>query len=245
MCGATCPTLRIVHLTAMVVPLHTKEDWLPLLTGLPSFHPGASPLVILAPHPDDESLAAGGLIAHQRERGYAVRLLAVTDGENAYANNSGLRERRIAEQTRAAERLGIPAADIVRLHLPDSGVHECEDVLRERLLPHLSCETHLLAPWPGDFHPDHEACGRVASQAASRSGCRLTFYFFWTWHRGSPELLRPLPLHAFDLNAEQQAAKAESIGAHVSQLSDPAGDPILHPVHLWPAELPFEVYLPG
>ena len=80
---------------------------------------------------------------------------------------------------------------------------------------------------------------------ARRTGCRLTFYFFWTWHRGAPALVRNLRLHAFPLTAEQRQAKAEALAFHASQLQHPSGDPILHDVHLWPARLAFEVYLPA
>ena len=229
----------------MVVPLHTQEDWMPLLDGLTAFVPGSDAIAILSPHPDDETLAVGGLITAQRERGYPVKLIAVTDGENAYPENGGLADQRIAEQTRAAERLGIDANDLLRLHLTDSGVAAKQCVLIKRLLPYVSRETHLLAPWPDDFHPDHEACGRAAKEIALQTGCQLTFYFFWTWHRGTPDLLRGLPLRRLELAKSHQDAKAEALAMHVSQLDHPSGDPILHAIHLWPAMLPFEVYLPA
>jgi LmbE family N-acetylglucosaminyl deacetylase len=227
----------------MVVPLHAEQDWLPKLAGLPPFISGGAPMLLLSPHPDDESLAAGGLLAAQCERGVAVTLVAVTDGEHAYAEGEGLGEVRIREQTLAAARLGISAEDILRLHLPDSGV--MTETLVERLLPQTSSMTHIVAPWPRDFHPDHEACGEAALELRRRTGARLTFYFFWTWHRGAPALLEDLELQVFPLTPAQQLAKAEALAMHVSQLQHASGEPILHDIHLWPARLPFEVYLPA
>ena len=39
-------------------------------------------LLILAPHPDDESLATGGLIQRAVKAGAKVRVLFATDGDN-------------------------------------------------------------------------------------------------------------------------------------------------------------------
>ena len=39
-------------------------------------------ILILAPHPDDESLAAGGLIQRAVKVGAKVRVLFATDGDN-------------------------------------------------------------------------------------------------------------------------------------------------------------------
>jgi LmbE family N-acetylglucosaminyl deacetylase len=229
----------------MVVPLHAEQDWLPLLTGLPLFDPGTAPILFLSPHPDDESLAAGGLLAAQREKGRPVTIIAVTDGENAYADNISLHETRTHEQTLAAARLGVASENILRLHIEDSNVKSEQNALIKRLLPHTSPETHIVAPWPHDFHPDHEACGQTALELSRRTSARLTFYFFWTWHRGMPVLLEDINLHVFPLTPAQQAAKTEALAFHRSQLHHASGDPILHDVHLWPARLPFEIYLPA
>ncbi|HEX4285427.1 MAG TPA: PIG-L family deacetylase [Terracidiphilus sp.] len=229
----------------MVVPLHAEEDWLPMLNGLSPFDPGDAPVLFLSPHPDDESLAAGGLLAAQRARGKRVTLVAVTDGENAYADNAGLGHLRTREQTLAAARLGIANENILRLHMVDSGLNSELNALIERLLPHVSATTHIVAPWPHDFHPDHEACGRAALELARRTGARLTFYFFWTWHRGAPSLMKDFQLKSFALSPAQQKSKARAIAFHASQLQHKSGDPILHEIHLWPARLAFEVYLPA
>jgi LmbE family N-acetylglucosaminyl deacetylase len=172
-------------------------------------------------------------------------IAAVTNGENAYAGDEGLGEIRIREQTLAAARLGIGSENLLRLQIADTKVSLHRTAIVERLRPFTTSETHILAPWPFDFHPDHEACGVAARELAQQTGARLTFYFFWTWHRGMPDLLEGLDLCAFSLSVEQQTAKAEALAFHASQLHHASGDPILHDIHLWPALLPFEVYLPA
>lgn len=218
---------------------------MPRLQRLPAFNPGTRPLVVISPHPDDETLAVGGFLALQRELRLPVKLIAVTDGGNAYAENVGLADRRVAEQTDAARCLGIASDDIIRLAHTDSGLVNERGALVDSLMSQCSPRSHLLAPWPGDFHPDHEVCGDAAMEVAYKLGCKLTFYFFWTWHRGAPELLKELPLRSLALSQAQRLAKADALSMHRSQLHHPSGDPILHPIHLWPARLPFEVFLPA
>jgi len=229
----------------MVVPLHQEQDWMPVFSQLGSFTMGDEPVVFLSPHPDDETLAAGGLLAALRERGVPVTLVAVTDGENAYQENAGLADLRAREQTVAVAELGIASEDVIRLHVIDSSVTLHREDLIYRLLPLVSRESHLVAPWPHDFHPDHEACGEAAQALARRTGARLTYYFFWTWHRGTPALCNGLALQSLALTEAQQEAKKKALAIYVSQLSHPSGDPILHDIHLWPARLPFEVFLPA
>ena len=217
------------------------------LGGVSPWTPARRPTVVIAPHPDDEALAAGGLIAGLRELGVEVTVIAVTDGERAYGDavDRSLGQLREREQTAALARLGVAPDRIVRLRLPDSEVatHQAEVV--RRLRPLLSAEMQLIAPWPGDFHPDHESCGRAAQELAKLSGAQLTYWFFWTWHRGTPETIRSLSLRKLSLSEEQRTAKAEAIQCHGSQLERADGNPILPEELLQPARRAFEVFVPA
>lgn len=227
----------------MIVPLVAEPEWADFLRDLTLWEPPLTSTVVIAPHPDDETLAAGGLIAFLRERGIDVVVVAVTDGENAYADTPGLGELRRVEQSDAIERLGVPLNKIVRLGLPDSDVSAHEDELIARMLPLISADTHIVAPWHGDFHPDHEACGRAAKEVASRSGAALTSYFFWMWHRGTPDLLDPKRLRAMKLSDHAFCAKSAALECHRSQLAHSSGEPILPSDLLGPAQRKFEVFL--
>jgi LmbE family N-acetylglucosaminyl deacetylase len=72
-------------------------------------------IVVVAPHPDDETLAAGGLIAMQRFRQIHVTLLAVTDGEAAYPGVPDLGRTRRVEQAHAADALGLARDSVIPL----------------------------------------------------------------------------------------------------------------------------------
>ncbi len=229
----------------MVLPLCSENEWTPVWEAAKPWHPPVTPLLVIAPHPDDETLAVGGFISMQVSRGVLVQVVAVTDGENAYADGSNLATVRRTEQTAAVKQLGLKSTDIIHLGLTDSGLASEESTLVERLLPLVSKETQIFAPWTGDFHPDHEACGRAAKAVAQHTGATLTFYFFWTWHRGTPQLLQGLPLRSVPLSADHQHARRMALSHYLSQLNHSSGEPILPDGLLWPARRSSEVFLPA
>lgn len=223
--------------------------WLQRLGHLPEWLPPAAPTLVLAPHPDDETLGAGALIATLRAQGIPVTVVAATDGENCYDisadEREAIRHTRESEQARALARLGVPPKNIIRLRLTDSSLHLLEDELTTRLMALAEPGMHLVAPWRGDFHPDHEACARAAATVAREKGLRLSSYFFWTWHRGTEAVLDGLPVCRFVADAFALQAKTAALREHQSQLEWVTGDPIL-PAHLLgPSAWPFEVFLPA
>jgi len=227
----------------MIIPVAHENEWAQALSQAPAWTPPSCPTLIMAPHPDDETLAAGGLIATLRLAGVDVVVAAVTDGENAYPDTPGLGELRAREQQHALHRLGVPLHKIVRFHLPDSAVNAHEDTLLERLIPLVSPGMHVVAPWSRDFHPDHEACGRAAEAVALKTGALLTSWLFWTWHRGTPQMLATERLRSFPLSDAAMSAKADALDCHHSQLTHESGEPIL-PAHLLaPARRNFETFL--
>ena len=234
---------------SLITPLIDDKTWLRQLTSLAPWQPPSQPTLVVAPHPDDETLGAGALIATLRAQGVPVTVVAVTDGENCYDVPQPERERirRLREQEQAAALalLGVPHTSIHRLHLRDSGLHLQEAVLKDRLAAIAQPGTHLVAPWAGDFHPDHEACARAAAAVAEVGNLSLTSYFFWTWHRGTEKLLSNVPVRRFLPDSEALRAKTAALACHRSQLEWPDGQPILPDNLLGPARWPFEVFLPA
>jgi len=227
----------------MIVPIVAEEDWLRMLRSRPEWERPASSMLVIAPHPDDETLATGGLISTMRSEGRDVVVAAVTDGENAYMENEGLGEVREAEQRNALKTLSVSPSHTIRLRFPDSDVAAYEPALAEELASLAKSSDHIIAPWPADYHPDHEACGRAAQSAARQTGAKLTFYFFWTWHRGTIDVLKTQRLRRFPLSPVAMRAKADALACHVSQLHHQTGEPILTERLLAPARRPFEVFL--
>lgn len=232
--------------SGMVIPLISETEWMPMIeAAVPwELHPYGSAWVI-APHPDDETLAVGGTLARLAQSGIDVAVIAVTDGENAYQRNDGLATIRISEQQSALARLGIGPERIHRLGFSDSGVSDHEDSLRSAFCELINPGSLVLAPWTSDFHPDHEVCGRAAQEACKRLGADCVFYFFWTWNRGRPEQLERTRLRKILLSPQEREAKLEALHAHRSQLTSCGAEPPILPENLlWPARMEWEVYLP-
>ncbi len=228
----------------MVLPQTSELQWRAYADRLPAGQPAELPTLVIAPHPDDETLAAAGLILHLRSSGIPVTVAAVTDGEACYAGVRGLAATREREQTAALARLGVEPSSIHRLRLPDSGVAAQEGRLCEQLRPLVPEGGQIIAPWIHDFHPDHEASGRAANRAARQTGAALISWLFWTWHHGDPDLLAREKAVQLPLTPLQQERKAEALREHQSQLEHPGGgEPILPPELLAPAERPYEVFL--
>ncbi len=153
---------------------------------------GATRVVVVSPHPDDEVLGCGGLLAHAAASGVPVLVVAVTDGEHCYPQHplwtpERLRAARAEELHRALATLGVDADCVLRLSMDDGGVTGLEDALALILADALRPTDLLLAPWCRDGHPDHEATLVAARIAAADTGCRLLQYPVWAWHWMRPE----------------------------------------------------------
>lgn len=183
-----------------------------------------SRLVVVAAHPDDESLGAGGLIASAADAGLSVYVVLLTAGEaSPYAPRSKTRHAlatlRLAEMENALARLA-PDNDLVFLGAPDGGVHEAEDQIARSLTGLLGEATHTLlaAPWREDGHPDHDAAGRASALAAQASGARLVEFPLLAWTHRRPDDLSWDEVVCLELSAQSQARKAAAISAHESQV---------------------------
>lgn len=160
--------------------------WLPTLRTCPVLSMQAwTSAVVVAAHPDDEVLGAGGVISLLASAGTRLRLIAVTDGEASHPGQTdpaALASRRARERTEALLALGAGEAEVVRLGLPDSGLSGREEDIASSLRNLLTGFDVCLAPWEGDVHADHEAVGR----AARRAGWPTFFYPVWMWHWARP-----------------------------------------------------------
>ncbi len=220
-----------------------EAEWLRALEGIPRWTAPRRKIVVLSPHPDDEILGAGGLLAAQVRRTLPVHVIAATNGERAYHDFENLAEVRRSEQERALAKVGVGPKDIRRLNLPDGSVASHEVELTLELTNSLDQDTLLVAPWEYDSHPDHEACGRAAQFAAGVSGAQLVSYFFWTWHHSRPATLSGTQPVRFDLDSGLQFAKESALSEYKSQLWRDSGTPILPEPLLAPARRDFETFL--
>lgn len=135
-------------------------------------------MVVLAPHPDDEILGCGGMLAFHAERGDAPLVVFLSDGAvgDPDAGIADLPNVRRAEAAAALGELGV--ARVEHLGFPD-GALEASRELRRRVESVLERERAELVYAPSllECHADHLAAAEAASlAAAARPTTRVHLY---------------------------------------------------------------------
>lgn len=198
---------------------------------------GIRRLVLLAAHPDDETLGAGGLMRSCARAGIPIDVLIASDGEASHPDSpthspADLARLRRGEVAAAVAALA-PAADVYYLGLPDGGLrHQTAAVAQalRRGVAEFGVGAIVAAPWRHDGHPDHDALGACAAQVAEQTGALLLEYPIWWWHRGSLVDTPWADLVLLELDEEDRAAKRQALTTHLTQvrpLSDAVGDEVL------------------
>jgi LmbE family N-acetylglucosaminyl deacetylase len=194
--------------------------------------PDTARLVVLAPHPDDEVLACGALLALHAARGGESLIVAVTDGEASHrevqarwVDETTLAQTRRAERAQGLQQLDLSAEHITCLHLPDGDVARFERELARRVTALLRPADVIVSPWRLDGHPDHDACGRAAARVSAHTGRPLWEAPVWMWHWARPNDARVpwMRLQAMAVSDAARACKQAALAAHTSQL-EPRSD---------------------
>lgn len=150
-------------------------------------------LVVVAPHPDDETLGFGATAALLKSRGVDVSVVSVTDGGAAIPDLSRLEQIWLERDRRDELRIALSMLGLGEptfLGLPDGELWSRETELADLLTDVLEAgpkATWCAATWRGDGHPDHGAVGRCAAAATARSGAELLEYPVWMWHWARPD----------------------------------------------------------
>ena len=222
-------TMREVRSTFATAPVAEFEDLA-----------GAMGVMIIAPHPDDESLGCGGLIALASRRGVPVTVVVMTDGTASHPDSPEypaprLEALRIEELRAALKELGQQHANIVLLRFPDgrmdaggpqgdAAVQKLRDLIDRENIGSIYCT------WDEDPHPDHQASFAIARRVSDAKPS-LRFFAYPIWALDLPddqEIARSLgDVYRLNVSAVLEA-KQRAIACHRSQLSgliddDPKG----------------------
>ena len=198
------------------------------------------PFVVIAPHPDDESLACGGLIAEACRQGVRGKVVIVSDGAGSHPNSKAyppdrLTSLREEEAREAGAELGLKAGDMLFLGLPDRFV-TCEGEEAERAIGAIAdCASQvgarsLFVSWRYDPHCDHEASYQIARAVQRRMG-ELQLFEYVVWGHTLPPSTVVDPIRSgFRIRIDDAAheKKRRAIAAHRSQTThliddDPRG----------------------
>jgi LmbE family N-acetylglucosaminyl deacetylase len=200
--------------------------------------------VVVAPHPDDETLGAGGLIhTWAAQHGLPVVIVSVTDGEAACPEIRNLASVRRSELEAALHELASAGIDLVHLHLPDGSVSHHRQELAGALSAITPDRATVIAPFEHDGHPDHDAAGQISREVADSRGAMFAQYPIWAWHRATPATFASRALGRFMLSPTAHRAKQSAIRRHHSQVSDRPGGAIVPGHVLEYFARPYEVFV--
>ena len=183
----------------------------------------------VAPHPDDETDAAGGTLA-KLSRSHDVFVVYLTDGREGSPNPEErgvqLAVRRRREALEALRVLGIRPENAFFLDYPDQRLRFYARKASERLAELLKAIWPDLLIYPASFdaHVDHHAGARVAKLAVKKAGLRANELSYLVW---PPEPSRhPARYRRYQAAlgrrilvdvGEYKAIKLEAIKRHESQ----------------------------
>jgi LmbE family N-acetylglucosaminyl deacetylase len=205
--------------------------------------PPDSTLLVIAPHPDDEALGCGRLIAAQTDAGGVAHIAWLTDGEacRPATTSEKLACQRRAEGDAAASILGVPSSCCHRFGAPDGHLSSLGPIEREALVANLAALFGVLHPSEVlvtsslDGSTEHEAAHALATAAIERlqPKPRLRTYLVWAhWNiRALLGVWRQCDAVFWRADPGRSARRAAAIGAHLSQTQPlpPATAPLLTP----------------
>jgi LmbE family N-acetylglucosaminyl deacetylase len=215
------------------------------------------PALLLVPHPDDETLGCGGLIATAASHGLDMRVAFLTDGGGSHLGSPTWSRERLVEVRReeallATGRLGVDGRHVEFLGWPDGHPFVAGDAAFEATIMRLEALCRDLAPcsiwatWEREPHADHRAAAEVADALAKRLPARpqRLSYLVWGWQL--PALSEAEQVLRIDCaNTEQKRRSA--LACHLTQTSSLIGDAVegfrIPPELTALTREPFEYYL--
>jgi LmbE family N-acetylglucosaminyl deacetylase len=135
----------------------------------------AQRVLVVAPHPDDETIGAAGVIQAALAQGSQVRVVIVTNGDGQALSPLVIHrslemgaeeyiqmgEQRQQESLAAMQKLGLPARDVIFLSFPDRGMLPLWNGNWTEDCPLRSSYTGAISsPYPLTFNPNARYCGR-------------------------------------------------------------------------------------
>ena len=253
---------RLLKLRRFVRPMEQAASVLSRMANLPLVDvtaiTGKRPILILAPHADDESLGCGGLIAQACAAGETVYVAILTDGTRSHPNSQAfpparlkaLREREAAD---AVAVLGLQSDHLSFLGYTDASAPRGGRPLTQaadRLAEYVRTRgiATVCASWKNDPHCDHVAAHRIIAQASLLTSFRHLSYAVWGWTLPGNTWLPRSPIEGCRLDiTDSLDAKRRAIACHRSQMTgmiSDVADGFQVPQHLLDiCNRPFETFL--
>jgi LmbE family N-acetylglucosaminyl deacetylase len=197
----------------------------------------AGPCLVLAPHPDDETLGCAGVIMQLRAAGRRVVVAIAADGGGCqlakFRDRAEVVALRKKESVAACGELGVPENDLFFLGFADGELCGCSIELTTRLA-HLIEKIRpasVLAPYKGDNHPDHRGLAAAVQVLTSNGQLKAPVFEYPVW-LSTKQALRLVFSRGFRMSlrtvnlGEGASRKHAAISHYRSQMSVWEGLPI-------------------
>jgi LmbE family N-acetylglucosaminyl deacetylase len=189
--------------------------------------------LVLAPHPDDETLGAGALLCTLADAEQPASVVYLTDGAASHAGSTSWPAGRLANLRRREARLAVrrlcgPSAPDpsflgwadARPHPPGSKAFAAT-VARLVAMIRRDRIANIVTTWVHEPHCDHAAAAAVATEAARqmRGAVRRHWYVVWGWDESEVSALREAPAIALANPAAHRARRRAALASHRSQVT--------------------------
>lgn len=157
----------------------------------------AASAIVFAPHPDDEVLGCGGVIALKAQAGVRVKVVVMTDGRASHwrlVGEEALVKMRRAEAEEAAAQLGLIPSNYVFLDFEDHHLSQYRDAACDRVVEVMEKfkPDEVFIPHRRDGLADHVETNRIVHDAIKRLNGSVTLFEYpvwlwncWPWTKGS------------------------------------------------------------
>lgn len=181
--------------------------------------------LVLAPHPDDETLGAGALIAHCAANDRLAGIVFLTDGTGSHPENTP----RVAATRRREARHAIRRMSVKAIHTVWMGWRDAHpNPTDSKAFIRDACRLAALLRWhrinaiavsdESDRHCDHVAAYRLAEAASQGARRPVALFTYHVWSE-APRRARRIATPAMAIGKRRHALRA-----HRSQMSPVIGE---------------------
>lgn len=145
--------------------------------------------LVVAPHPDDETLGCGGTLVKKIRAGANVHVVVMSDGTNSHPGllpRQQLKAIRQEEVVAACEILGVAEENVIFLDFRDGQLFQAKERAIDKMAALLDAlaPDEIFVPYRHDRHPDHIATTQITYAAQKKIGePPIDFYEYpiWLW----------------------------------------------------------------
>lgn len=209
-------------------------------------------VLIVAPHPDDEVMGCGGLIARLVSAGQVPNIIILTGGEGSHAaccqiSSSDIIKNRRELTRKALGILGEPETHVYELNYPDGGILKEDEETNKliSLIKEINPDCIFVPHW-GEGWRDHVFTKKIVEEISPREAV-IYEYCVWLWYYLVWTGFDKHNIFRVKMSDEEHDLKLKAMDVYLSPLA-PCGKPwsgVLPPqlikAHMQDMELYFKI----